>query len=186
MHGVRIRRVGLVALGIFGSLVVSAVAQGISGDRTQHVLWRLDHSNLDGLVRADGAGPKLAVLMIGTNNSDADDNTATKFADGIKAIVEKLRQKLPKTKVLLLAIFPRNEMLNPQREKNAEASRLASPIADGKLVHYLDIGDKFLSPDGTLSKEIMPDLLHLSQRGHEIWADAIEATVKELVTNEND
>jgi len=121
------------------------------------------------------------VLMIGTNNSNGKDNTAEEIADGIKAIVKKLRDKLPQTKILLLAVFPRGEKPNTQREKNARASELASQLADGKMVHYLDIGPKFLEPDETLSREIMPDLLHLSPKGYAIWAEAIEPKVKELL-----
>jgi lysophospholipase L1-like esterase len=151
---------------------------GISGDRTQHVLWRLDHGILESLGKSP---PKLVVLMIGTNNSNASDNTAPEIAEGIDAIVKRLRAKLPTTKVLLLAIFPRNEKPNAQREKNAEASRLASRAADGKNVFYLDIGPKFLKADGTLSKEIMPDLLHLSPKGYTIWAESIEPKVRELL-----
>lgn len=152
-----------------------AANMGIGGDRTQHVLWRLDHGNVDDI------SPKLVVLMIGTNNSNRTDNTAEEIADGIKAIVAKLRVKLPETKVLMLAIFPRGEKPNPQREKNAEASRLASEVADDEMVYYLDIGPAFLEEDGTLSKEIMPDSLHLSVDGYRIWADAIEDKVAELL-----
>jgi beta-glucosidase len=152
-----------------------AINLGIGGDRTQHVLWRLENGNIEGLK------PKAAVLMIGTNNSNGKDHTAEEIADGIKAIVAKLRKELPETKILLLAIFPRGAKPNPQREKNAQASKLASAVADGKMVHYLDIGDKFLEDDGTLSKEIMPDLLHLSPKGYEIWADAIEPKLAELM-----
>jgi sialidase-1 len=152
-----------------------AANMGIGGDRTQHVLWRLDHGNVDGI------SPKVVVLMIGTNNSNGDEHTAEEIADGIVAIVEKLRSKLPRTKVLLLGIFPRGEGPSPQREKNAEASRLASKIADGKMIHYLDIGDEFLGPDRTLSGEIMPDLLHLSPAGYEIWAASIEPKLAELL-----
>jgi lysophospholipase L1-like esterase len=119
--------------------------------------------------------------MIGTNNSNGKDNTAEEIADGIKAIVAKLRKEVPETKILLLAIFPRGAKPNPQREKNAQASKLAGAVADGKMVHYLDIGDKFLEDDGTLSREIMPDLLHLSPKGYEIWAEAIEPKVAELM-----
>lgn len=151
---------------------------GIGGDRTQHVLWRLDHGNLDGLNKNP---PRLLVLMIGTNNSNGNDNTAAEIAEGITAIVAKLRDKLPTTKILLLAIFPRNEEADAQRAKNAEASRLASRAADGKHVFYLDIGHEFLSPDGRLSKTIMPDLLHLSPKGYGIWADSIEPKVRELL-----
>jgi beta-glucosidase len=152
-----------------------AANMGIGGDRTQHVLWRLDNGNIEGIK------PRLVVLMIGTNNSNGTDHTAEEIADGIKAIVGKLRAKLPETKVLLLAVFPRGAMPNPQREKNAKASELASQMADGKMVHYLDIGPKFLQADGTLSREIMPDALHLSPKGYQIWADAIEPKVAELL-----
>ncbi|MEX2139980.1 MAG: platelet-activating factor acetylhydrolase IB subunit [Pirellulales bacterium] len=152
-----------------------AVNLGIGGDRTQHVLWRLENGNIEGVK------PKAAVLMIGTNNSNGKDHTAEDIADGIKAIVAKLRKELPEMKILLLAIFPRSEKPSPQREKNAQASKLASEVADGKMVHYLDIGDKFLSDDGTLSKEIMPDSLHLSPKGYEIWVAAIEPKVAELM-----
>lgn len=148
---------------------------GFSGDRTQHVLWRLRHNEVEGL------SPKLAIVMIGTNNSNGNDNTAEEIAAGIKAVVASLRDKLPNTKVLLLAIFPRGEQPNPQRDKNAKASELASQAADGQMVHYLDIGPKFLGADGSLSKEIMPDFLHLSDKGYQIWADAIEDKVAELM-----
>jgi len=152
-----------------------AMNAGIGGDRTQHILWRLDHGNVDGLH------PKLAVLMIGTNNSNREDNTAEEIADGIKAIVAKLKTKLPETKILVLGIFPRGEKPNPQREKNAKASELASKVADGKSVFYEDIGQKFLTEDGTLTKEIMPDFLHLTLVGYEIWAKSIEAKVAEIL-----
>jgi lysophospholipase L1-like esterase len=152
-----------------------AVNLGIGGDRTQHVLWRLDHGNIDGI------SPKLAVLMIGTNNSNGEDNTAEEIGEGIEAIVKKLRAKLPQTKVLVLGIFPRGVTPNPQREKNAKASAISAKSADSQMVTYLDIGDKFLTPDGTLTKEIMPDALHLSPQGYEIWAAAIEPKVQELM-----
>ena len=147
---------------------------GIGGDKTQHVLWRLEHGNIDGIH------PKLAVVMIGTNNSKT--NTAEEIAGGIKAIVEKLEEKLPDTKILLLAIFPRAEKPDAeQRETNTKASKLASSLADDKKVFYLDISDKFLSADGTLSRDIMPDLLHPNAKGYEIWAEAIEPTVAKLM-----
>jgi alkaline phosphatase D len=152
-----------------------AIELGVGGDRTQHVLSRIDHGQLDGVA------PKLVVLMIGTNNSNGDDHTAREIADGIGAVVSRIREKLPQTKILLLAIFPRGDTPNPQREKNAEASRFASKLADGKAVRYLDIGERFLGKDGSISKEIMPDFLHLSPRGYQLWADAIEAQVREIL-----
>lgn len=152
-----------------------AVNIGISADRTQHVLWRLDYGNVDGI------SPKAAVLMIGTNNSNRQDNTAEEIADGIIAICKKLQEKLPKTKILMLAIFPRGPKPSMQREKNAKASLLASRIADNKTIFYLDIGDKFLTKDKILTKEIMPDYLHPNEKGYCIWAQAIEPKLKELL-----
>jgi beta-glucosidase len=152
----------------------NAVNLGIGGDRTQHVLWRLDHGNIDGIK------PKLAVLMIGTNNSGT--NTSEQIAAGVKAIVEKLRTKLPDTKVLVLAIFPRGaDKDDAKRKVNEGANAIIEKMADGKMVHYLDIGPKFLAADGTLSKEVMPDLLHLNEKSYRTWAESIEPKVKELL-----
>lgn len=152
----------------------NAMNAGIGGDRTQHILWRLDNGNVDGL------SPKLAVLMIGTNNSGG--NTSEDIAAGVKAIVETLRMKLPQTKILVLGIFPRGPNAEDMRRKvNIGANEIIKSLADGKMVEYLDISDKFLASDGTLSKEIMPDLLHLSTKGYQIWADAIESKVAEAV-----
>ncbi|MGE3316124.1 MAG: platelet-activating factor acetylhydrolase IB subunit [Planctomycetaceae bacterium] len=147
---------------------------GIGGDQTQHVLWRLDHGNVDGIK------PKLAVLMIGTNNSGA--NSPEEIADGIKAIVNKLHEKLPETKVLILAIFPRGgDKTDAKRIVNQKTNEIIKKLDNGSTVRYLDIGPKFLNDDETLSKEIMPDLLHLSPKGYAIWAESIEPTVKEMM-----
>ena len=153
----------------------NAVNMGFGGDRTQHVLWRLDNGHLEGI------SPKLAILMIGTNNSNGNDNTAEEIADGIIAICNRIRTKCPKTKILILAIFPRGEKPSAQREKNAKASLLASKTADNKMIYYLDINDKFLGEGGSLSKDIMPDFLHPNETGYKIWAEAIEPKVAELM-----
>jgi lysophospholipase L1-like esterase len=151
-----------------------AMNAGIGGDRTQHVLWRLENGNIKGIT------PKVAVIMIGTNNSGT--NTSEAIAAGEKAIVEKLRKELPQTKVLILGIFPRGPDANdPKRKVNEGANAIVQGLADGKSVFYLDIGPKFLGEGGTLSKEIMPDLLHLSPRGYEIWATSIVDKVDELL-----
>jgi beta-glucosidase len=151
-----------------------AVNLGIGGDQTQHVLWRLDHGNLDGIH------PKLAVVMIGTNNSGS--NTPEDIADGVHAIVEKLRTTVPEIKVLVLAIFPRGPNANDRfRKVNEAANERIAKFADGQNVFYLDIGPKFLGPDGTLSPAIMPDFLHPNAKGYEIWASSIEPTVAKLL-----
>lgn len=146
---------------------------GVSGDQTQHVLWRLDHGEVDGI------NPKVAVVMIGTNNFQSC--TAEQISDGIIAVCAKLREKLPQTKILLLAIFPRDPQPDEKREKLAQASKLASRIADNKTIFYLDINQKFLQPDGTLSADIMPDYLHPHEKGYQIWAAAMEPTLAKLL-----
>lgn len=152
----------------------NAVNLGIGGDRTQHVIWRLDNGNLEGIQ------PKLAVIMIGTNNSNS--NSPEEIADGIEVILKQLKEQTPETEVLLLGVFPRGATPDDRlRQVNAKTNELIPKFADDEQVHYLDIGPEFLQDDGTLSKEIMPDLLHLSEQGYQIWAKSIEPKVKELM-----
>ena len=148
---------------------------GISGDRTQHVLWRLENGELEGIR------PKVVVMMIGTNNTGFERdgttrrNTPAETAEGVAAIVSTLRTKLPQTKILLLGVFPRGEKPDhPQRKQVAEINAAIAKLADGKNIRFLDIGQKFLAADGTLPKEIMPDFLHPNEKGYAIWADAIK------------
>jgi len=152
----------------------NAVNLGIGGDRTQHVIWRLDNGNLEGIA------PKAAVIMIGTNNSGS--NTPEEIADGVTAIVHQIREKSPTTKILLLATFPRGATPDDKKRQVNEASNaIVAKLAADDHVTYLDIGPKFLGEDGSLSKEIMPDLLHLSEKGYTIWADSIEAELAKLL-----
>jgi len=149
---------------------------GFSGDRTQHVLWRLLDSPLENI------SPKLAVMMIGTNNAGSD--SAEEIANGIEAILELLQEKLPETKVLLLAIFPRDPNSDSALRKVVDATNaIIKNLADNKRVYYLNIGKKFLTEDGVLTKEIMPDFLHPQEKGYEIWAKAIEPSVIELMAD---
>jgi len=152
----------------------NAVNLGIGGDRTQHVIWRLDHDNVKNI------SPQAAVVMIGTNNSR--NNTPEQIAEGVAVIVKQLRTKLPETKILLLAVFPRGADKNDKlRQVNEKTNAIFKKLADGTHVHYLDIGSKFLQDDGTLTREIMPDLLHLSEKGYTIWAESMEPTLKKLM-----
>ncbi|MDB6076115.1 MAG: hypothetical protein JWO89_3755 [Verrucomicrobiaceae bacterium] len=148
---------------------------GIGGDRTQHVLWRITNGELEGIK------PKAVVLMIGTNNTGTD--SAEGIAKGITVIVKTIREKQPQAKILLLAVFPRGEKAspNPGRDKLKEVNAIIAKLDDGKNVHFLDIGGKFLHPDGSLTKDIMPDYLHLSAAGYQIWADAISPKLAELM-----
>jgi lysophospholipase L1-like esterase len=146
---------------------------GIGGDRTQHVLWRIQHGELDGYK------PKAAMIMIGTNNMGSD--SEANIAAGVEAVVKEIQRQQPDTKILLLGIFPRSpKATDPIRDKVKKTNELLAKL-DGKNVKYLDIGGKFLEPDGSLSKEIMPDFLHLSEKGYFIWAEAIDKDLKEML-----
>ncbi|PTX97899.1 GDSL-type esterase/lipase family protein [Opitutus sp. ER46] len=155
---------------------------GISADRTQHVLWRLRNGELNGI------DPKVIVLMIGTNNTGFEKdkvtprNTPAQAAEGVRAIVRELRQREPQAKILLLAIFPRNEgPLDAQRQQVNEINREIAQLHNGDTIRFLDINAKLLEPDGTLSRDIMPDLLHPGPKGYEIWAAAIKPAVLEML-----
>ncbi len=163
---------------------LKAVNFGIGGDNTQHLLYRIQKGNLDGLDKPirDGAEvPKVVVMMIGTNNSNKEDFTAQQIADGVKACVDATHQKLPQAKILLLAIFPRGEKPDAQREKLNATNAILKTFANADTVTFLDIGDKFLGEGGKISKEVMPDYLHLSPKGYQIWAEAIEPSIKTLL-----
>jgi lysophospholipase L1-like esterase len=154
---------------------LKAVNLGISGDRTENLLWRLRNGGMDGIQ------PKVAMVLIGTNNLKRGD-TPEQIAEGVDAVVKEILKRSSSTKVLLLAIFPREEHKDaPLRLKVASLNRLLPKLDDGKQVFFLDIGEKFLEPDGSLSREVMPDFLHLSQKGYQIWADNVAEKLSELL-----
>jgi lysophospholipase L1-like esterase len=146
---------------------------GIGGDRTEHVLWRIQNGELEGIH------PRVVVLMIGTNNSGT--NSAEDIAAGIGAIVKELRTRLPEAHVLLLGVFPRSEKPDRTRAKLQQVNQEIARLDDGSHVTYLDLGKAFLNPDETISRGIMPDFLHLSARGYRRWADAMETTLWRLL-----
>ena len=150
-----------------------AANMGFAGDQTQHVLWRFDHGEIDGI------SPKVAVVLIGINNIGSD--PSEEIADGIKAVCMDLQLKLPKTKILLLGVFPYQENPGDVRDKIIRVNDSIAQIADGEVIHYLDFGDKFLRPDKTMSADIMPDFLHPSARGYQIWAEAMEPKLAQLL-----
>lgn len=153
-----------------------AVNLGISGDRTEHVLWRIDQGLLNGL------SPKLVVLMLGTNNTGHRKDSPEAIAAGMDAVLKRIKEKLPGAKILLLAIFPRGaKTSDPMRVNNDSANEILNGFADKKTVFFLNVNDALLEPDGTLSKEIMPDLLHPNAKGYERWAEAMEPPLAELL-----
>ncbi|HEX8877987.1 MAG TPA: GDSL-type esterase/lipase family protein [Phycisphaerales bacterium] len=163
----------------------NAVNMGISADRTQHLLYRIAHGNLDGLATPKaGHAPKLLVLMIGTNNTASSptvrSNTAEEINEGVRAVVSAVRAKLPETHILVLAVFPRGETPNDKRTTLEAMNKLLASVADAKTT-FLDIGPTLTNPDGTISKDVMPDFLHLSEKGYRLWAEAIEAEIAKHV-----
>jgi lysophospholipase L1-like esterase len=162
---------------------MNAVNFGISGDQTQHVLWRIDQGELDGI------NPKVVVLLIGTNN--AHSYSAEDILKADTKIIQEIHDKLPETKVLVLGIFPRG--FDPKgtdkkdaetatfREKIAEVNKGLAALDDGNKTRFLDFGDKFLDADGKIPKDIMPDSLHPNEKGYQIWVDAMNPLLTEMM-----
>jgi len=153
---------------------------GVGGDRTEHVLWRFEQGQLDGIK------PKVAVLMIGTNNSNKNRDGTEQYSEaeileGVQSIVKQIRERLPDTKIILLGIFPRGQNFSTQRGKVLQINQALAKLDDGKTIFYIDFGSQLIENDGSISKTIMPDYLHLSEQGYEIWAKAIEPKLRELV-----
>lgn len=156
---------------------------GFSGDRTEHVIWRLglgdagaENNELAGLA------PKLFVVMIGTNNTGHRMDPAEATAEGVEDIVDGLLELAPKSRVLLLAVFPRGmESDDPMRVRTDEINELIAPLGERDRVEFLDLAHLFLDDDGTLPKSIMPDALHPNAEGYGLWADAIEAPINRLL-----
>ncbi|MDB6114713.1 MAG: GDSL-like Lipase/Acylhydrolase [Lacunisphaera sp.] len=154
---------------------------GISGDQTQHVIWRIENGELDGI------SPKVVVLMLGTNNSGA--HTAGQIAAADRKIIRMIRDRLPNTKVLLLAIFPRGPRgaaANPEpwEQRLAVINAVNADLAkldDGKTVRFLNINAHFLGNDGTIPKIIMPDQLHPNAAGYQLWAEAMQPLLDEMM-----
>lgn len=154
-----------------------AANYGIGWECTENVLWRIERGNFDG----PAFSPKVIVYMIGTNNTQRG-HTSAQIAEGVAAIVKATQKRLPKTKILLLAIFPRGEKADdPLRANNMKANQEIAKLADDKTVFFLDIGPVFLNPDGGISKDVMFDYLHPGEQGYEKWAEAIEPTLKKLL-----
>ena len=156
---------------------LNALNLGFGGDRTNHVLWRLNHLPI--LKTA----PKAASLMIGTNNICWGSDLPKQAADGVRAIAIKLNEMYPDMEILVLGVFPRRRTIDhPHRKEILELnSYLPGLIKDIPNVTYLDIGQKFLDNKGFLSEEMMPDTTHPSEKAHDIWAKAIVPKLKKMM-----
>jgi beta-glucosidase len=147
---------------------------GIAGDKTENLLWRLQNGQVANLH------PKLIVLMIGTNNLAK--NTPAEIAAGVKADVDEYAKDCPDAVLLLQAVLPRDvSPTHPRRAQIQALNQLISAYADGSKVVYLDFGNKFLLPDGSLNQDLMlPDLVHPSEKGYQVWADAIQPEIDKI------
>jgi len=145
---------------------------GISGDRTQNLLWRINNGEVDRI------NPRVVVLLIGTNNTDYPWED---IARADRKIVGEIRERLPGSKLLLLGIFPREfSPKDPVREKIRKVNRSLSQLDDGTSIRYLDIGNLFLTPAGAVNMELMPDFLHPNAAGYHVWADAMRPLLDEM------
>jgi lysophospholipase L1-like esterase len=163
-----------------------ALNLGFSGDATEHVLWRLDHGEVDGIH------PEVAVVLIGTNNTNHFAESAADTELGIDAVVQKLKDKLPETRILLMAILPSGlsaEVIAKDKEINRYLAAKYGPEtgAHNSHISYIDIGSIFYR-NGKLNEEIFYDprlpqhakALHPDTIGQQRMAEAIEPTVTHL------
>jgi len=148
---------------------------GFSGDRTEHVIWRLQNDEVDGLK------PAVTMVLIGTNNTGQKMDKPEDIAAGVKAIIDELTTRLPETKVLLLAAFPYDkDPESPRRKNNNQLNEIIKGFHDGQAVHYLDINESLFDDSGNMTADITPDFLHLSKAGYQIWGDAVNDKIREL------
>ncbi len=155
---------------------LNALNLGFSGDRTEHVLWRIQNGAIDGI------DPKLLVLMIGTNNTGHRQDPAKETALGIKHILDLIQLKLPNTKILLLAIFPRGAFSDdPLRQLNDQVNHLIQDYHDGQHIFYKDINHLFLDQSGELSRIVMKDLLHPNKSQYQVWAKGMLPSIQQLM-----
>jgi len=159
----------------YGSL--KAANFGIAGDRVENILWRITNGELDGVK------PKVVVLLAGINNSwgtkrDQQEERGRFIAAGLAEIVKTIREKLPETKILLLAIFPLGDGTAPCVRL---ANETIAKLDNGKTIRFLDIGPKLAGAEGNVPKDIMPDGVHPSAKGYEVWAQAMAQLLKEML-----
>ena len=150
-------------------------------DQTQNILWRLDNGELDGV------NPKVVVLLAGTNNvgraipAGAEDAVVEDITKGIQAIVTTIRSKAPEATVIVMGIFPRNDNMDVMPAINRINANLAK-LSESPKVRFLNINDKLADAQGKLFDGMMnPDKLHPTEKGYQVWADALMPIFRELL-----
>ncbi len=149
-----------------------ALNLGFGWDRTQNVLWRIDHGEIDGIQ------PKTVIVHIGTNNladtSRHKTSDPAEVAEAIGEICRRVRAKLPEMKLIVMAVFPRGQKPDhPKREEIAEINKLLPRIVKKHDATLVDVTNDFLGDDGTISRDVMGDFLHPAAKGYQIWADRV-------------
>jgi beta-glucosidase len=149
---------------------------GVSGEHTEHVLWRITHGELDGIH------PKVVVLMIGTNNIGHTPGDQPEWAAaGVTKIVKTIQESLPDSKVLLLGVFPRDTPDSPNRKAVEAINKIIANLDDGKKIRYLDINKVFLDGNGDIAPDIMRDKLHPTAKGYDLWYQAMKPLLDEMM-----
>ena len=153
---------------------------GVSGDRTENVIWRLENGALEGI------SPKVAIVLIGTNNTDGNHylniSTPTELADGIYKICDLIHRKLPDTEILLMGILPYGYNANLRNNTNKATNQLISAFPEkNPKIHYIDIGPEYIDKNGKVNKELMPDYLHPNAEGHMLMFKALDSDIKNLM-----
>ena len=146
---------------------------GFGYDYLENTLWRLQHGELQ------CAAAKGVVIHIGTNN--VGKNSVAEIVSGVEAIVQEVRKQQPQATIILMAILPRGAKPDATRAKLAEINEQLAKHHGQNNVLFLDIGQKFLQPDGSLPKELMGDYLHPTAQGYMIWAEALEPLLKKVL-----
>lgn len=157
-----------------------ALNLGFGWDRTQNVLWRLAHGEFAGQT------PRLAAILVGTNNltatANASANTPAEICEGIQAVCREVLAASPESPILLMGVFPRGAVDDPLRARVRELNKALRQYAESRsTIFFSDIGERFVSADGTISPDIMSDGVHLTEDGYRIWAESIETLVLRLV-----
>lgn len=154
---------------------LNAANFGISGDRTQHIIWRVENGNFN------QARPKVVVLEIGVNNFPY--HTASEIVAGIKAITRSIRKVVPESSILLLGPLPTGLSKNdPARKKYLEVHKLIREMHNGSTINYLPLDKFFVNSDGSLISTLFtPDGIHLTAEGYRKWAEAMMPEIRKMM-----